>query len=239
MSNLKKQKILIGIQARSTSQRLPNKSLKLLRNKPMLSWVVNTCLKSAKYLNRKIDNVECLVAILCPYDDEIATSYPGIEIIEGDEFDVLSRYESALRIHNPDYICRVTADCPLISNFILTNHIVNAIKRNYDYISNVDSVVRTEIDGRDIEVLSKRALLWLIENARTDEEKEHVTLKIRTDKPESLFRAHTLNSLDLSDLKISIDTEDEFIKVEKMINSFIQKRIIAECDVGIENVFFV
>lgn len=232
-------KVMIGIQARSTSQRLPNKALTNLYNKPVLSWVVNACLDSAAYLNSARD-LDVEVVILCPYGDKISQQYRSMNVIEGDENDVLSRYLYATKLHNPDYICRVTGDCPFLTGFLITNHITKAVDYSFDYLSNVDPIFRTEIDGRDIEVLSQNAMHWLGVHARTALEKEHVTIKLVKEKPKELKRGHVLNRLDMySDVKLSVDTKDDLINADSRMSSFFKKKAEAEKDVGHQNLFFV
>jgi spore coat polysaccharide biosynthesis protein SpsF (cytidylyltransferase family) len=231
-------RVLIGIQARSTSQRLPGKALTKLYNKPVLTWVLNACLDSANFIRRRSD-LEVYVAILCPYDDEIKKAYNQIPIIEGDEFDVLSRYVDGAIKFRADYICRITGDCPFLTGFMITNHIFKAVNNHIDYLSNVDPKIRTELDGRDIEVMSIKALNWLNRTAKTEAEKEHVTVRLREVKPTHLKRGHFLNRLDMSDIKLSVDTQAELDEAESKISNFFKKKSLAEMDVGQENVFYV
>jgi len=232
-------KVLIGIQARSTSQRLPGKALIKLYNKPVLSWVLNACLDSAGYINRR-GEVQVIVAILCPYGDEIKKAYEKyVPIIEGDEFDVLSRYVDGAVKFKADYICRITGDCPFVTGFMITNHIFKTIGKRLDYLSNVDPEIRTELDGRDIEIMSFKALDWLNRTAQTEAEKEHVTVRLREVKPSHLKRGHFLNRLDMSDIKLSVDTQEELNEAESRIKNFFRKKNLAELDVGQENIFYV
>lgn len=233
-------KVLIGIQARSTSERLPNKALINLYNKPILSWVINACLDSKKYLNANHKHImDVDVAILCPIGDEISRLYKNNYLIEGSESDVLSRYINAREVFDSDYICRITGDCPFLTGFLITNHILKAVDHNFDYISNVDPKYRTELDGRDVEVLSRKALNWLKDNALSQSEKEHVTIKINQDKPKCLKRGHILNRIDISDIKLSIDTPKDLANAKSRVSSFFKKRLEAEQDVGNKNIFLV
>jgi len=232
-------KVLIAIQARSTSTRLPGKALAVLHKRPVLSWVINACQDSVNYIQRKKrGSIVGDVALLVPYGDEISRYYKSLNILEGDEQDVLSRYIAAYKEYKPDYIVRITGDCPFVSSFNITGHIFKALDCRLDYLSNVDEEYRTELDGKDIEIFSSKAMEWLIENAKTDDEKEHVTVKIRKEKPSSLKRGHFLCRLDLSDIKLSIDTANELEDANSRIHSFYEKKVKAEKDVGFENVFF-
>jgi len=58
--------ICIGIQARSTSKRLPNKALQMVGDKPLLQHVIDACKKSALYMNRHQTREVVQVAVLTP-----------------------------------------------------------------------------------------------------------------------------------------------------------------------------
>ncbi len=231
--------VLIGIQARSTSKRMPGKALAQLYNKPVLSWVINACVDSAKFITRRTNcDITVDVVLLIPKGDKIAEVYNTSKIIEGDEHDVLSRYVDAVKIYDSDYIVRITGDCPFLTAFTLSNYIFKVVNNNIDYLSNADPLCRTELDGRDIEVLSRKALDWLDEVSVNASDREHCTPQMRTLRPKHLVRAHFLNRLDVSDIKLSIDTKEDLNEAEKRISSFFRKKAIAEDDVGRLNVFF-
>jgi spore coat polysaccharide biosynthesis protein SpsF (cytidylyltransferase family) len=84
-----------------------------------------------------------------------------------------------------------------------------------DYVSNVDPRFRTSIDGFDVEVMSKKAMHWLSENAFLDEDKEHVTIALRKNKIPGLSYGCIMDGLDFSGMKLSVDTEDDFQNVVK------------------------
>jgi spore coat polysaccharide biosynthesis protein SpsF (cytidylyltransferase family) len=232
-------RVLIGIQARSTSERLPGKALAALYNKPVLSWIVNTCSDCAQFITSKTrSRIQVDIAILCPVGDEISRFYKDIQIIEGDEHDVLSRYVRAQKLHESDYVVRITGDCPFLTSFQISNHIFKAVSNNLDYLSNVDPLVRTELEGRDIEILSENAIKWLDIYAQKCIDREHVTTKLRESKPANLKRGHFLSRIDLSDMKTSIDTEKDLEKANDLMLKFFKKKSLAEQDVGKEFVFY-
>jgi spore coat polysaccharide biosynthesis protein SpsF (cytidylyltransferase family) len=231
-------RVLVGIQARSTSERLPGKALANLYDKPILSWVLNSCLESVRFINERSGKIKVDLAILCPIGDQISSHYKHVQVIEGDEFDVLSRYIKAQKLHRSDYIVRITGDCPFIASFQITNHIFKAINHGLDYLSNVDPLCRTELEGRDIEVISNTALEWLDLYSKKHFDREHVTTKLREAKPDSLRRGHFLNRIDLSNIKTSIDTDDDLNNADKLIVNFHKKKFAAEQDVGKNFVFY-
>lgn len=178
-------KVLIAIQARSTSQRLPKKCFEPMGNKRVLDHVIEACRRSATYSNRYAykKKYQITVALLIPEGDIIKRVFDHVDIIEGPEFDVLTRFGIAQNKYDADYICRITGDCPLIPPYVITKHISLAVMCEYDYVSNVDEACRLSLDGVDCEVMSKRMLNWLVANSTAPSEREHVTLLARQNPP--------------------------------------------------------
>ena len=183
MSN--KRRALIAIQARSTSSRLPCKIHMRVGDKRMLDHVIDAAKGARKYLGKFDGNdFEVEVCLVVPVNDPAATAFVGAcPVIQGPEQDVLERYRLAFLQYQPDYIVRLTGDCPLIPPHIISRLIKIALDLRLDYISNVHEDTRMSVDGFDCEVLSSKAFRWLLQNARTEREKEHVTLAIREQMP--------------------------------------------------------
>jgi spore coat polysaccharide biosynthesis protein SpsF len=209
-------KVLIAIQARSGSTRLPRKAFELIGERRMLDHVVDACREAARYLmSRPTPNApEVSVALLVPVADPIAKEFArGVGVVEGPEQDVLSRYYAALERYTPDFVVRITGDCPLIPDFLIAKHITTAIKGRYDYVSNVDEETRTAIDGHDCEVMSARMLGWLHGAADSSPDREHVTLMARREPPDWARMGCVLNYHDQSHVKLSVDTPDDLARV--------------------------
>jgi spore coat polysaccharide biosynthesis protein SpsF (cytidylyltransferase family) len=225
-------KVLIGIQARSTSKRFPRKSFAMLGGKMLLQHVVDACNKAALYSNKYSAKHGLLVetAVLCPMGDDIAETFKGKVLIhEGPEDDVLSRYAQAAKKFSADYIVRVTGDCPLIPPFLITKHINAAIQNAHDYASNIDERFRTAVDGFDCEVISKRALEWLDTHASEKYDREHVTPLIRKKPPHWASIGHIVGYLDLSvHEKMSVDTPEDLERVRRHFEKIRDAQELAE-----------
>jgi len=204
-------KVLIGIQARLTNTRLPEKCRKLISGVPMLERVIDAAKKSQHFINSSgKDQTRVEICLLTPKGDPLADEYRyHCPVVEGPEDDVLTRYHMALTTFNPDYLVRVTSDCPLIPPFVISKHILNAVKHNHDYVSNVHPDVRTHPDGWDCEVISSRLLKWVNQYAREKSDREHVTPLIRNSPPSWASIAHVVGYMDNSHLKLSVDTEED------------------------------
>ncbi len=208
----------IGIQARSTSQRFPGKCFELIGKEMLLQHVINRAKGSAGYINANTHRSGILVrvSLLIPQGDEIGKVFRDKAfIIEGEENDVLGRYTKMAERMKSDFVVRITGDCPLIPSSLITKHIQTAVKNGYDYFSNVDESCRTAPDGHDVEVFSKRALDWLGFTSRGTD-REHVTTLFRRETPEWAKVGHIINDMDLSHLKISVDTMEDLERVRQV-----------------------
>ena len=101
---------VVGIQARLSSTRLPGKVLADLGGRPLIERVVERARAAAL-----VDEVVVLTSVE-PSDDPLARHLEarGIPFRRGPLADVLQRYADLLGELEPDYIVRVTGDCPLI-----------------------------------------------------------------------------------------------------------------------------
>ena len=206
---------VIGIQARTANTRLPGKCRELIGGIPMLDRVIYAAQKSADYLNRGKGNIKVTPCLLTPYDDPLAKDYRAkILTFEGPEEDVLSRYMVGFEALKPDYMVRITSDCPMIPPFVITKHITIAEKHGFDYVSNVNPDVRTCVDGHDTEVLSANLLKWIDQTAKSKGDREHVTTLLHKQKPKWATFANVVSYADYSQMKLSVDTESdlEFVR---------------------------
>lgn len=223
--------VVVGIQARSNSTRLPNKALAKIGGITVIEHVIEQCRKSITHINRDAhrSGVSCSLALLIPTGDSIRESidFAGM-VVEGSEADVLSRYKKLLQMMVPDYVVRVTGDCPLLPPFVITKHIREAVDNQLHYITNTDPEFSTSIDGWDVEVLSSKALRWLCDTVTTDFDKEHVTTYIKSNPPEWMRGriGHVIGHADLSHMKLSVDTADELEVVRAQYES-IERKVTA------------
>lgn len=217
MAQLKR--VAIGIQARSTSQRFPSKVFSDICGKPMLQWVIDAAKDAASYINSPAtsNSIEVAVYLLTPKGDPIKQAFQDkVRVLEGDEFDVLSRYKDLKDFSNADFIVRITGDCPLIPPPVIAKAINVAVRNNIDYVSNVDERLRVSFDGMDVEVISKSLLDYTHFNATDKSDREHVTTFIRKSGLSPNFSiAHIVGYVDLAGLKLSVDTEADLERVRE------------------------
>ena len=231
--------ITICIQIRDGSSRLPGKGTRKLVNKPTFLHQIDNVHRCVSFINKdKLKkNIQASLVLLVPFDEykdwclRVATLGKNIKVFcgeEGKNMDVLYRFKKAFNILKPNYIVRLTGDCPLVPSALVNKAITCAVNHRLDYISNVDPEIRTMPDGFDVEVMSDECFLWLAERKVSKSEKEHVTTHIRSNFQSWMRVATITGSIDTSDYKLSIDTEDDFLSIEKRLNLKIKKDKIAK-----------
>lgn len=222
--------VLIGVQARSTSERLPDKCRMMIADKTMIEHVMDICLCAAEFINTRKDKmkIHCDVALLIPEGDPLGQFDRRYETIYGSESDVLGRYVRGFEAYYPDYIARVTGDCPLIPEYVITTLIRESVYNNADYTTNIIPEIRTEPDGFDCEILSAKLLSWLDANATGKDDREHVTTYLQHSRPEWVRVSPSIGYIDLSHLKYSVDTPEDLDRVRRKYVDLQRKLEIAQ-----------
>jgi spore coat polysaccharide biosynthesis protein SpsF len=203
------------VQARMGSTRLPGKILKKINNKVILDYVIDR-LRFCK----KLDNI--VLATTTAKNDDILEQYSvdkKIDYFRGSEEDVLSRYYHAANIYKADIIVRITSDCPFIDPEIVDMVIKKHIGGNFDYTAN--TIKRTYPRGLDVEVFNFDVLESDFKNANEKHQREHVTPYIK-EHPEKfkLKNIEAKDKLKRPDIRITIDTIEDYELIKKIIQNF-------------------
>lgn len=207
---------MIGIQARSDSERLPQKVHLRYREKSIIENIYDACSYAADYINRsKQLDTKCEVAVLTALNDPVAKLYRRHKILQGPKDDVLTRYVEAVKQGDYTHVVRITADCIHLPSHVVSRCIKSAIIKGKDYTTNISfgGVKRTSIEGYDTEVLSRELVLWLDNHATSASDREHVTPFINESIAIGDFPFSTcavLDPLNLSEIKTSIDTQEDY-----------------------------
>ena len=132
---------------------------------------------------------------------------------------MLDRFYQAVRKEKPDWIVRVTSDCPLIDPILVDKLINFAHDNNTDYCSN--TLVENYPDGQDIEVFKFSALEAAWKNANLSSDREHVTPYIRNNshfKGASLFTALNYPCVsNYSKIRMTVDETKDFNLIKILI----------------------
>lgn len=179
-------KVLAITQARIGSSRLPEKVLLNVGKDSLLGLHLKR-LSKAKTLNK--------IIVATTHEEgsdkicEVAAAH-SIECFKGSLEDVLDRFYQTALNENPDYVVRVTSDCPLLDAELVDKVVTEAIEGDFDYFSNI--LTEDFPDGQDIEVFKMSTLKTAWEKSEKKSEREHVTPFIRDNSDFSggnLFKA--------------------------------------------------
>lgn len=211
------QKVLI-IQARMGSTRLPGKVLKPVLNRPLLAYLFERIKRCTQ-----IDKI-ILATSVDPSNQQLEPICKqfNIPIYFGSEEDVLSRFEEIAKKTKADVIVRVSGDCPLIDPNIvdtIVSYYINHYE-TWDYASN--TLKRTYARGMDVEVFSSGALHQAATKAKLPHEREHVTPYIYQ-HPEIFNLGYIEDTQNKSDLRLTVDTDEDFQLIEKIIQELYPK----------------
>lgn len=207
-------KVVVIIQARQESTRLPGKVMMEVLDKPLLGYLIDR-VKESKLVQ------EVIVATTeIESDDAIALfcAQQQIPCFRGSVEDVLARYLAAAQMTSADVIVRITGDCPLICPEVI-DKVISRYLSHYpvvDYVSN--TVKRTYPRGLDVEVFSYACLNTAAQKSTSPSEREHVTSYIRH-HPESFNSESVVDSADHSHFRWTVDTPEDFQLISKLIST--------------------
>ena len=208
-------KTLLITQARTGSSRLPGKVLKTVEGKTLLEIHLNR-LKKCKNVS------EILVATTTEGQDkkicDLAENL-GFRYFRSSEEDVLDRFYQAAKPLNPEWVVRVTSDCPLLDPELVDKVISYAQEQKKDYVSN--GIEECFPDGQDVEVFTFTALEKAWKEAQKSSEREHVTPYIRKNSDimgGELFSAEGYPcEEDFSGIRMTVDEPSDFEMIKKFI----------------------
>lgn len=165
-------KVVVIIQARMSSTRLPGKVLKPVLGQPMLARQIER-VKRAQTLDQIV-----VATTTNPLDTPIYRLAGQLDIpsYRGSATNVLDRFYQTAKRYRADIIIRLAGDCPLIDPQIINRAVTTFNSGNYDYLSNVH--LRSFPRGMDVEVFNFKALTTAWQKARSAYNREHVTAYI-------------------------------------------------------------
>jgi spore coat polysaccharide biosynthesis protein SpsF len=207
--------ILAILQARMSSRRLPGKVLLSIGGRPMLQLQLERLERCGS-----IDRLVVATSIQAD-DDAIAACCAqfGIDCRRGPLDDVLERFRLAAALSSPGHVVRLTADCPLADWQVIDALITLHLEGGYDYTTN--ALRRTFPHGLDCEIMTYDALSRAAAGASSAHDREHVTPFLY--RPENGFRiGHLVGPRDMSFLRWTVDTLDDFRFVEAVYSALYQ-----------------
>jgi spore coat polysaccharide biosynthesis protein SpsF len=208
---LEEDKIAIISQARMTSSRLPGKVLLKVAGRQLLDYHFSRLARSGLPVILATSNLAS--------DDVLAkwAEERSLPFYRGAEDDVLSRFYEAANKFHLDHIIRVTSDCPLLDGELIALAAKEYLALGSDrtYFSNCQT--RTFPRGFDFEIFSFKMLAEANRYAVEVTEREHVTPYFYRSHSGEFLRKDFLSGQNRSNLRVTVDQQEDFELIEKLI----------------------
>jgi spore coat polysaccharide biosynthesis protein SpsF len=162
--------VLVVVQARCGSTRLPRKVLAPLAGRELILRLLDR-VRVAECVDRLV------VATTIDRSDDALVDLllsESIEVRRGPVDDVLSRFILVMDEFPSDTVVRLTGDNPLVEAMTVDLVVAEHLTSGADYTTN--GLSRTFPHGLNVEAFSSSALRQLASMSLSDEEREHVTL---------------------------------------------------------------
>ena len=216
-------KNIVLIQARSTSNRLPNKVIQEISGEALVERIYYIAQKSPLVndvivltSNNKSDDLLCNLM-----EDR------DIKFFRGDLENVFIRFRDFLKSNDAsnDAFVRLTADCPLLDFKIIDQTIEQHHVKNNDYTS-TDHYNSFPL-GQSVEVVNIDKFMSIDINKLSNVDLEHVTTYLW--KNTNLFkcgyiRFNNPTNLDIKKVRLTVDEEEDLILIKEIINSLGYKK---------------
>jgi spore coat polysaccharide biosynthesis protein SpsF len=201
--------VLAILQARMSSSRLPGKVLLKVCGKPLLQHQIERI--------GRCDSLDALVVATSTdsSDDEIEGLCASlhVQLYRGSLHDVLDRFVQAARPRAPEWVVRLTGDCPLADPKIIDRVVRQATQGEFDYASS--ALHPTFPDGLDAECVRLRCLEQAWRETAQASDREHVTPFIYS-RPERFRLGEVRHPVDLSSFRWTVDEPRDFIFVSQV-----------------------
>lgn len=206
-------KTIVIIQARMGSTRLPGKIMLPLGETVALDYSVSRC--------RMVEELADVIVATStlPADDTVAEwcKLRGVSCFRGSQDDVLSRYYECAKMVKPDYIIRVTSDCPFV-DYEMIRDIIECMKQEQR-----DIVVHDHEPARGLwsEIISFEALEYIHLHGHEDRHREHVTYYAYEHAGQ--FKRHVYKLPELlrhPEFRITLDTPEDYAMLKEIAGKF-------------------
>jgi len=205
--------VLVIIQARMGSKRLPGKIMRKIEGKSVLEHII-TSLKFSTEMSKLI------VATSSNSEDNVIEDLAAklnVLCFRGSSLDVLDRFYQCAKKYQGNLIVRITADCPLIEPKIVDSAIKLCKSGDYNYCSNM--IHETYAMGYLVEVITFETLEKLHKNNLDPLSREHIIYDIRKHPEKYKIKELILpNNLDRHHWRLTLDYEEDFQLITKIFS---------------------
>lgn len=196
-------KVIAILQARMGSTRLPGKVLLPFGRTNVLDYAVSRC-QAAKGIDQVI-----VATSEKKVDNQIVEwcNKNGIEVYQGSEEDVLSRYFECAKQYKADYVIRALGDCPFFHYELADTVIEQTIRVQGDIAIYNDPIPL----GLGVEIISSSALSYIYSHGKEDYHREHVTYYAYENR--GLFKQVNVETPEYvldKDVRLTLDTQEDY-----------------------------
>jgi len=206
---------IIGItQARIGSSRLPGKVMLEVGGKTLLELHLSRA-KQAKKVDSWI-----LATTQEPGSEAIAAigNKLSVPVYHGSSDNVLDRFYQSVKDLRPDYVVRITSDCPLIDPKLIDLAVETCIQNELTYYSNSNG--DTLPDGMDAEVFTFESLENAWKNAELSSDLEHVTRYIQRHAESNFRSSYPEEWKKYESLRLTVDEAVDYDLILKLIEKY-------------------
>lgn len=204
---------IVIIQARMGSSRLPGKILKPLGFLDVLTYDIERC-RAIKGVSEVIVATSSL-----SQDDAIAKWCEAhhVAYFRGSEDDVLDRYVQCAKMYKPDYVMRVTSDCPFVDYEMASEMVALMTNEKKDVMLLEGELPR----GLAVELISYDALLRIHKLGQEPRHREHVTYYAYEFAEQfDTITYKTPKNRQATELRITLDTKEDYSLISKIAKHF-------------------
>ncbi len=212
--------IIAVIQARMSSKRLPGKVILPFAGSTIIETIYKRLMPSLRLS-------KIIIGTSDNESDDILVDHlkeKKLNFFRGSLKDVLQRFASISHHFKPDYVVRITGDCPLIDFSIMDQCIDKAISGKYDYFS----LLEPYPDGLDVEIFKSSSLLEINQMNLKEYQREHIGQYFLKEKNNYKVGGIKLFEDKHNDYRLTIDREEDYkllLELENRIEN------IAEADI--------
>lgn len=206
--------VVLLVQARMSSSRLPNKMMLCMHGTPIIGWIHHR-LKKLKAVN------QIIFAIPSSRSDDILSEYlkgQSAIVFRGSEDDVLDRFYNAAIFANADTIVRVCADNPFVCADEIDNLVNFFATNNCHYAYNHIPKENLYPNGFGAEITSFDTLSYLYQNAVLQEHREHIFNFILNNSHNFIIKTFNPDNpiLNHPELRFDIDNIEDYRNLLKL-----------------------
>lgn len=203
--------MLLIIQARMSSIRLPGKVLMSISGRPMLERVCDRVMQSGDV--RKV-----VIATSSHASDDPIEQFcylRNFSCFRGPLDDVAGRFLSVIQREGAEEFIRISADSPLIDPKIIDKAVQEYKHGKYDLVTNV--LHRTFPKGQSVELIRSSSFERMCDDLIDLDDREHVT-KAFYRNPSAYKIKNFSAEISAGEFQLSVDTREDFERISSIIN---------------------